>query len=237
MSTDYNTSKICTRCKLEFPNTSVYFSPILKRKDGSTRLGAECRNCLNIRKRHEYQNNIEHYRKKAREQQQTDKGRATRKKYLAQHPDPYKSYRENHRELYREAVKRWRKNNPDKAKASYKKYADSHPEYVARKRKRSYQNSYAKNPSYYSSKTAKRRAKLKGIEGSFTQTEILELYEEQGGVCFYCFEPLGNDYHRDHIIPISRGGSNYISNIALACAPCNLSKSDKLLSEWEGRFT
>lgn len=235
MSND--TTKECSRCRLPFPDTSEYFPPNRKRKDGSIKLSPECRTCYNARKRDEYQNNIEHRRETARKHQQTEKAKATRREYLKNNPDGYRRYRENHRELYREAAKRYRQNHPDRAKASYDKYAANNPDYLARKRKRNYQNSYAKNPSYYSSKVAKRRAKLRVIEGSFTTAEITELYENQGGVCFYCFEPLGRDFHRDHYVPLSRGGNNYISNIVLSCEACNLSKADKLPSEWKGRFS
>jgi 5-methylcytosine-specific restriction endonuclease McrA len=37
---------------------------------------------------------------------------------------------------------------------------------------------------------------------------------------------LSDDYHRDHVIPVSKGGTNDIRNIVLACAPCNVRKSD-----------
>lgn len=36
---------------------------------------------------------------------------------------------------------------------------------------------------------------------------------------------------RDHVIPLNRGGTNAFENLALACARCNQSKGDLLLSE------
>jgi hypothetical protein len=49
--------------------------------------------------------------------------------------------------------------------------------------------------------------------------------------CVYCGETEA-DLHIDHIVPISRGGTNDESNLATACATCNSSKRDKMLSEW-----
>jgi len=52
-----------------------------------------------------------------------------------------------------------------------------------------------------------------------------------GEVCTYCSRAEG-PFHIDHIIPVSRGGSNRDDNLCVACAPCNLSKSAKLGREW-----
>lgn len=38
----------------------------------------------------------------------------------------------------------------------------------------------------------------------------------------------------DHIVPLTRGGDDRISNLRVLCKPCNLSKRDKLDSEWLG---
>jgi len=37
--------------------------------------------------------------------------------------------------------------------------------------------------------------------------------------------------HIDHITPVSKGGTNDITNLITSCAACNLGKSDKVLSE------
>lgn len=60
------------------------------------------------------------------------------------------------------------------------------------------------------------------------------IFARDGYVCVYCGESP-EDLECDHVIPISRGGTNDLSNLATACAPCNRSKSDRLLSEWGGR--
>jgi 5-methylcytosine-specific restriction endonuclease McrA len=74
---------------------------------------------------------------------------------------------------------------------------------------------------------ATRRARERGAEGRHTHKEVEDLYATQGGKCVYCPSvlPLG-DMHRDHIIPLAKGGTNWISNIQLLCPSCNLRKSD-----------
>jgi hypothetical protein len=47
-------------------------------------------------------------------------------------------------------------------------------------------------------------------------------------MCTYC-GASGNDAELeiDHIIPVSKGGSNHISNLTTACKACNMKKSNK----------
>lgn len=67
-----------------------------------------------------------------------------------------------------------------------------------------------------------------------------------GFTCRYCGfadPPRGKaDFRRratlcaDHVVPLSRGGTNDESNLVCACLPCNSSKSDRFLEEWRGRY-
>lgn len=52
-----------------------------------------------------------------------------------------------------------------------------------------------------------------------------------GEVCAYCGSTEG-PFHVDHINPLSRGGDNDLSNLCVACAPCNMSKGAKSVEEW-----
>jgi hypothetical protein len=54
--------------------------------------------------------------------------------------------------------------------------------------------------------------------------------ERDGNACTYC----GTDkqLEGDHVVPLSRGGSNVFANLATACRRCNLSKGSKTADEW-----
>jgi len=54
--------------------------------------------------------------------------------------------------------------------------------------------------------------------------------ERDGHASTYC----GSDkqLEGDHIVALSRGGSNAFVNLATACRPCNLSKGSKTVEEW-----
>lgn len=79
-----------------------------------------------------------------------------------------------------------------------------------------------------------RRARIKEVGGTFTSKDILDLQTEQDGYCNGCWESLDIlGYHIDHVIPISKGGSNWPDNLQLLCPTCNLEKSAKMPDEWE----
>jgi 5-methylcytosine-specific restriction endonuclease McrA len=59
------------------------------------------------------------------------------------------------------------------------------------------------------------------------------LLQRDGAACFYCARPFGSGepFSRptfDHVMPVSRGGTNALTNLVLACKPCNESKGDEL---------
>ena len=52
-----------------------------------------------------------------------------------------------------------------------------------------------------------------------------------GSRCAYCLVSLVAPT-RDHVQPLSRGGSHSVDNVVPACGSCNSSKQDKTLLEW-----
>lgn len=60
----------------------------------------------------------------------------------------------------------------------------------------------------------------------------IELYNQQGGICYICFCKFSfKDMEMDHIIPISKGGKHESNNVKMCCGTCNRKKSVKLLKE------
>jgi len=77
------------------------------------------------------------------------------------------------------------------------------------------------------------RAIKYGASGSFTLAEWLGLCTQYGYLCAGCGakQPLT----ADHIIPLSRRGTNDISNIQPLCKPCNSRKNDTVPGEIKKR--
>lgn len=75
--------------------------------------------------------------------------------------------------------------------------------------------------------SARNRAKRLKAGGAHTAAEIKALFVCQRGCCAICRVSLPSNYHKDHVIPFARGGTNDILNIQLLCPSCNRLKSSK----------
>jgi len=59
------------------------------------------------------------------------------------------------------------------------------------------------------------------------------LFARDGYLCMYCGNPFSpRTLTRDHVIPVSRGGTNLWSNVASACRVCNHRKNNRTPAEW-----
>jgi hypothetical protein len=80
--------------------------------------------------------------------------------------------------------------------------------------------------------TENRRARKLANGGSHTPEQIEELHAKQRYRCAGCKTSIRDSYEIDHITPVTRGGSNSISNIQLLCMRCNRTKHNKLPEQW-----
>jgi 5-methylcytosine-specific restriction endonuclease McrA len=105
----------------------------------------------------------------------------------------------------------WRAANPEKARVAVRRWEEAHPELKGH---------------YH----AAWRARKRGNGGSHTLTEWREKCALFDNRCAYCGEekPLT----RDHDIPLSRGGTDDITNIIPACRLCNSKKRTRTAVEF-----
>lgn len=85
------------------------------------------------------------------------------------------------------------------------------------------------NPASVRQSKFKRRAHE--LRGSFSSQDWHRLLSRYGHKCAYC----SNDGEMtvDHVVPLSRGGTNTIGNILPACRSCNGRKHARFITEWK----
>lgn len=119
------------------------------------------------------------------------------------------AWRAANREKALAVVAEWHLANPDKVRAAKNRWSASHPEY-----------SRIKNHN--------RRARKRDAGGKLSADLAEKLFKLQRGKCACgCKQLLGDNYHRDHIMPLALGGTNTDDNIQLLRASCNLQKHAK----------
>lgn len=94
-------------------------------------------------------------------------------------------------------------------------------------------------PSRYCGRTCSRRvakrtrrAREHNAPGDFRFMQVIHQYAKQGNACAYCKRPASGLPDPEHVMPLSRGGRNDMSNVVASCRACNADKSDLTLEEW-----
>lgn len=150
------------------------------------------------------------------------------------------------REKHNADTREWYKAHPGYRREQSQKWRDLHPELKRQDTARYYQkykeqviartNGYRRlHPEHAQARNSRRRARLLQATGTWTHAEFKALCEAVDWHCAYCLLKF-DKLTPDHITPLSRGGSNDISNIIPACGPCNYSKQDKTPLEFLSRF-
>ena len=165
-------------------------------------------------------------RKKQTEQERKEK----RKKYYEENKEKSKEYYRKNKEKYVEANRRFHLNNPEKAAGYARKYREKFPERAKESSRNSYDPAYnkewrKKNPDKVQASRHRRRAKLKGSGGSFTEQEWKDLCEKYDNTCLRCGKKTKMTV--DHVVPISKSGTNFIGNIQPLCLSCNSVKGNR----------
>ena len=83
----------------------------------------------------------------------------------------------------------------------------------------------------HSATDSRRRSRVAGAEHGMTRAEWDRVIADFGGKCAYCGKYL-EKAHRDHFVPVARGGGYTKSNVVPVCQSCNSSKRDRMPLDW-----
>lgn len=147
------------------------------------------------------------------------------KKYYKDNADKFKEsnakyYAANAKQMNASAAA-YRALNPDKCRELHEAYYKANKASCNQK-SAAWQKA---NPVAVRIRAVNRRARKLQAGGRLSVGLSAKLFILQKGKCACCKKPLGNKYHLDHIIPLSRGGANTDENIQLLRGICNQQKS------------
>lgn len=91
---------------------------------------------------------------------------------------------------------------------------------------------HAANPEKTKARRDKYKANHAAAEGAYTDADVAAIRAAQGDRCFYCPRDLNGGGELDHKTPLSRGGTHWPENLALACLGCNRDKHAKTAEEF-----
>jgi 5-methylcytosine-specific restriction endonuclease McrA len=137
--------------------------------------------------------------------------------------DLAKKWRAEHPENVQRAVKKWQDANRDRLHENNARWHATHPDEARERRKRW----RGENPEREKIHKHTRRTRISESGGSFTVSDIQNMLKQQKGKCIVCLTSIKENYHIDHVIPVSKGGSSDRSNLQLLCPRCNMSKHDR----------
>lgn len=124
-----------------------------------------------------------------------------------------------HPQRSRETQRLWQSGHRSQINARARAWRAAHPS-LARARKRRYNSTH---PGVVRGWTRRYRArKLSAPGGGFTGSQFAVLCEQYGNLCVCCGGQ--KTLHADHVIPLSLGGPDTISNIQPLCKKCNSKK-------------
>lgn len=152
---------------------------------------------------------------------------AVRRAWRAANPDKVKAadaaLRAANTDKIRTMKTAWRAANPAMVKAQDAAWREANPDKV----KAITAAWRAANPEAIRINNQNRRAREKKAGGRLSSGLAATLFKMQKGKCPCCKQPLGDDYHLDHKMPLALGGSNTDNNMQLLRAVCNMQKSAK----------
>lgn len=213
-------TKTCIVCNTELSLTE--FTKDSRNKDGHTSLCYKCsrerKRCYRIENPEKVRTSEYAWRKANRDKVLLYKSRSyQRNKEMAD--ASIARCKKAKPDLYKEMKRTWAENNQESIEASRKKFKDANRESINEANKIYKQE----HPDRYRDYCENRRARIK--DQFIEDVKRIDVFERDEGICHICGAIVDdNDWHLDHIMPLSNGGEHSYDNVAVSHPKCNLQK-------------
>lgn len=222
--------KICANPECGWKPISEFAPAKLLGKPVGDGYRSRCRGCWNAQKRAERASNPEKHRETARKYVEANKEHIRELKRVHQkaNPQKYKETLRRYRETYREELNAKARERRQQDLEHYREIGRKSREKHAKERN-AYQREYGKaNRDNLTLYTNSRRARKLEAEGLHTDQEWQNLKAFYDFKCLCCGKQEPEiKLTRDHVLPLTQGGTDSIDNIQPLCARCNSKKNYK----------
>jgi 5-methylcytosine-specific restriction endonuclease McrA len=227
-NSDGAAGKVCNKCG-EWKPVSEFSRQTANLKKGGDGFHYTCKLCHNALRRSQLDQIREDFNAQRREYYRRNRDRmiaavrAYRESYPERVKDSQRAYYERNREQRQQAQ---RVRNARQRAAQGEQVRAYHRAYY-RKLK---QSDYEKLRRWQRNHELRRRNRKNHTEGSHTEAEWEALKAYYNYTCLRCGkrEPEVS-LTRDHVVPLSQGGSDWITNLQPLCPICNSTKNDKMI--------
>jgi 5-methylcytosine-specific restriction endonuclease McrA len=172
----------------------------------------KCKACVRARVRENRRMRLEQYA-------QYERSRAN----LPHRVKARKKYQQEHKEQISEYKQRWTASNGERVAGSKRAYYERNREEVISRSKKWADGNAEKVRIAKANNRRKRRAAKNASGGHFTVEEFDALCSVYGYACLSC-GVTDRILEADHVVPLTKGGSDDISNIQPLCGECNRHK-------------
>lgn len=206
-------SRDCTKCGATKPLTEFYANP--SKKGGYEK---RCKDCVRAKQRAYTAAHQEENRQRCHEWYQRNRPHVEayrRRRYPLIRAEKLVKDR-----LYYRA-------NRQRILGVVRRYSQTHREQIAAYARKTGPESRRRRAAWWRSYIARKRARKAGLTTHFTPAEWKELVERASHACLAC--GAQTDLTVDHIVPLSRGGTNDIGNVQPLCFGCNQQKHTKII--------
>lgn len=222
--------KICANPECGWKPLSEFANARSKGKPVGDGFKSRCRSCWNAQSRAERAAKLEEYQSRERKYTEANKDhyRELKRAHQKANPEAYKEALRKYRETHRKEINTKARDRRVQRLEHYREIGRKSYERHAEERRRYSLEYYKLHPEKSVAATNRRRARKYASGSTHTEEEWQQLKAFYKFTCLRCGKQEPKiKLTRDHVIPLTQGGSDSIDNIQPLCAQCNSKKNYK----------